>query len=146
MYNRGEKICRKWAENNKWNSANVEKCNDTSCSSMSWDKDSSSQESNTFRSSAANDSATIQPQQFDSTKYVCLGRIIIIKVYSHQLHADLMVKNVGGNPYPNSFVVSANQIADNAAVQAHLLGQRHYTNVNEYKICTCSPFSPRWSF
>jgi hypothetical protein len=62
--------------------------------------------------------------------YDCLGCIIIIKVYLHQVHADLTMKGTGKNPCPNTFVVSANQIAGNAAVQAHMLGGRQDTTEN----------------
>jgi hypothetical protein len=54
----------------------------------------------------------------------------MIKVYLHQVHADLTMKGTGKNPCPNTFVVSANQIAGNAAVQAHMLGGRQDTTEN----------------
>jgi hypothetical protein len=54
----------------------------------------------------------------------------MIKVYLHQLHADLTMKGTGKNLCPNTFVVSANQITDNAAVQAHMLGGRQDTTEN----------------
>jgi hypothetical protein len=60
--------------------------------------------------------------------YDCLGRIIIIiKVFSHQLNPDFSIKRRGESPRPNTFVVSANQIADNAVTQAHKIydDQKH---------------------
>ena len=50
--------------------------------------------------------------------YNCLGRVIIIKVFSDQMNADFTVKMLGKKSSPNIFAVSANQIADNAAMQA----------------------------
>jgi len=57
-----------------------------------------------------------------------------------------MQRQLGIKPSPNTFVVSANQIADNVAEQAHMLGVRHGVNEHGYNLCTYPPFSPRWSF
>jgi hypothetical protein len=54
--------------------------------------------------------------------YDCLGRVIIIKVYSHQLTSDFRITVPGNTPSPNSFSVSANQIADNAASYVYPIG------------------------
>jgi hypothetical protein len=82
--------------------------------------------------------------QFDSTMYDCLGCIITIKVFSHQLNEDFTTKVIGKKPCPNLFVISANQLADNAATQA----QKLYETIDTDDL-TCNfypPFSPRWSF
>jgi hypothetical protein len=50
--------------------------------------------------------------------YDCLGHAIIIEVFSHQLTLNFTVENLGNTPSPNLLVVSANQIAENAASKA----------------------------
>jgi hypothetical protein len=50
--------------------------------------------------------------------YDLLGRVIFIKVFSHQLNNDFTLKDLSKLPSPNMFVASANQHADNAATQA----------------------------
>ncbi len=52
---------------------------------------------------------------FDSSMYNTLGRIITIKVYSHHLNNDSIVKHPMEQPSLNLFVTYANQTADNAA-------------------------------
>jgi len=57
--------------------------------------------------------------QFDSSMYECLGHIIVVKVFSHQLNSELEIINPRKKPHPNMLVTSEDQIADNAATQAH---------------------------
>jgi hypothetical protein len=54
---------------------------------------------------------------FDNTMVDALERIIVLKVYAHQLNRDYTVKSLGKQPGPNLFVVSANQHADYAVNQ-----------------------------
>ncbi len=76
--------------------------------------------------------------------YDCLGKIIIVKVFSHQMYSDFEVKNVEKGLSPKTFVVSANQIADNAASMAQQLYKQSV--MREYDLCYYPPFPPRWSF
>ena len=75
--------------------------------------------------------------------YDNLDRIIVIKVYSHQLNADFTIKTLNKHPKPNLFVVSANQFADNAATQARLISRTLANNIDKMSY---PPFSPRWCF
>jgi hypothetical protein len=72
-----------------------------------------------------------------------LDRIIVVKVYSHQLGKDLRIKVHGNHPKPNLFIVSANQHADNAVAQA-----RPILNVVQpnFEHMYYPPFSPQWCF
>jgi hypothetical protein len=76
--------------------------------------------------------------------YDLIGHIIIVKVSSHQLDSNMELENSRRKPWPNLFVMSANQIADNAATQAH--GIYELQASMESDICFYPPFSPRWSF
>jgi hypothetical protein len=81
--------------------------------------------------------------RFDASMLDVLGHAIIIKVFSHKLNKDFAIKHPGNTPSPNLFVVSANQIADNAVAQARSIIQ----NISHAFDCTCyPPFSPRWCF
>lgn len=67
---------------------------------------------------------------FNCTMYDPLGRVIIVKVFSHQMDSKFDMKDSHSTPCPNTFVVSANQITDNAATQA----QEIYADQNLYGI------------
>jgi hypothetical protein len=71
--------------------------------------------------------------------YDLLGPVIVVKVFSHQLNADFTIKNSGKEPKPNLFVVSANQIADNAATQAQRISIGSGSHI---KTIYYPPFSP----
>jgi hypothetical protein len=72
-----------------------------------------------------------------------LDRVIILKVFSHQLNADFSIKNPGKNPSPNMFITSTNQFSDNAVTQARRIIQ---DVPNSYEQLFYPPFSPRWCF
>jgi hypothetical protein len=76
--------------------------------------------------------------------YDLLGHIIIVKVSSHQQDSNMELENSQRKPCPNLFVTSANQIADNAATQAH--GVYELQASMESDICYYPPFSSRCSF
>jgi hypothetical protein len=121
-----------------------EHAHDESDSIASWESDIISLESMSSMSTSPTHSPTTSKNTFDSSMYDCLGRIIVIKVTSHQLHPDFTINSTTKGPIPNMFISSANQIADNAATQAQML----YENQHENLIDTCfyPPFSPRWNF
>jgi len=68
---------------------------------------------------------------------------IVLKVFSHQLTEDFVIKDPGKSPQPNLCVVSANQFADNAATQAKQVIQIEDTN---YEQIFFPAFSFRWCF
>ena len=72
-----------------------------------------------------------------------LDRVIILKVFSHQLNADFSIKSPGKNPSPNMFITSTNQFADNAVTQARKIIK---DVPNSYEQLFYPPFSPRWCF
>jgi len=72
-----------------------------------------------------------------------LGRTIVLKVFSHQLNSDFSIKCQGKRPSPNIFIISANQIADNAAKQANELINM---DCNKHRRIFYPAFSPRWCF
>jgi len=81
--------------------------------------------------------------QFDTTMIDALEKIIIVKVFSHQLNSDFTTKQNGRRPSPNLFITSANQFVDNAAAQARELIDplpSSFENIF-YPI-----FFPRWCF
>ncbi len=80
---------------------------------------------------------------FDSTMIDKLDRVIILKVFSHQLNADFSIKSPGKNPSPNMFITSTNQFADNAVTQARKIIK---DVPNSYEQLFYPPFSPRWCF
>jgi len=89
-------------------------------------EDSDSQSSENDRSSDTDDgdiqNAAKNRYFFDGSMIDILGRIIILKIYSHQLTKDFKVKDQGRQPKPNYFITSANQWADNM--------QRHKQNLS----------------
>jgi hypothetical protein len=143
MYKRGEALCRAWATQKdaieqKGNTDDV-----SIASSHSTNSDSS------LTSSDASLSATPQKPaknryRFDETMLDCLERILIVKVFSHQLNNNYSIKVQGKQPSPNIFSATANQIADNAATQAKKLFQSY--DMTEVDHCAYPPFSQRWSF
>jgi hypothetical protein len=75
--------------------------------------------------------------------YDLLGKIIVVKVFSHQLNKNITPKDTTAPPSLNLFTVSANQHADNAATHAkHIIG----TPPDYYDTLYYPAFSPRWSF
>jgi hypothetical protein len=72
-----------------------------------------------------------------------LEKIIIVKVFSHQLNADFSIKHPGQPPSPNLFITSANQFADNAVQQARELITNIPANFDQVFY---PEFSPRWCF
>ena len=73
----------------------------------------------------------------------CHDRVIVVKVYSHQLNNDFTIR-VPGKPCPNLFATSSNQYADNAADQAMKLFKAYDMSTSNQ--CSYPPFSPRWFF
>lgn len=98
-------------------------------------------------SSSASSEIASSPQKkrsyFDSNMVDPLGRIIIIKIYSHQLNKDLTLKIPSKIPSLNLFIVSANQYTDNAASQA---GALIHSLPSTFDRLFYPPFSPRWCF
>jgi hypothetical protein len=79
-----------------------------------------------------------------------IGIHIILKVFSHQLTKNFMVKTHGKHPAPNPFITSGNQYACNAAEQCHKLKPTLPTEAQHqpklaHEICM-APFSPRFAF
>ena len=109
----------------------------------SWDDNSvSSNESNESNSSSGSNISTKKNRyHFDDNMYDNLDRIIIIKVYSHQLNADFTIKTLNKHPKPNLFVVSANQFADNAATQARLISRTLANNIDKMSYLPFSPYA-----
>jgi len=147
LYKKGEEICKIWARvgNNPSNicSHNFSTEHSTEYNSDdSWYTDTCSNDSDSSHSYQA--TVITHKQKFDSTMYDLLGHIIIVKVSSHQLESNMELKHSRRKPCPNLFVTSANQIADNAATQAHGIYELHASM--ESDICYNLPFSPRWSF
>jgi len=82
--------------------------------------------------------------KFDETMFDDLHEILVLKVFSHQLDNSFQIQQHGKHPSPNLFIVSANQIADNAVTQA-----RHIIQMDNDESMDClryPPFSPRWCF
>ena len=144
MYTRGEAICKLWAtppteeanllDSNSYNIPDLDSADDDNCST----------ESEAPKIVSVVPSHSKSRYRFDHTMYDCLTRVILVKVYSHQLTAEFEVKDAGNTPKPNLFVVSANQFADNAASQAVHISRNHdneSTETSHYPI-----FSPRWCF
>ena len=144
LYQRGEAICKKWATLNN-DASSKRNFDDTSVVSLqSWDDDATSSESDTTDTTHPKDTPKNR-YRFDSTMLDCLiDRVIIIKVFSHQLEKNFAVKTPGKTKNPNLYVVSGNQYADNAAGQAKKLFSAYDMCDGQY--CYYPPFSPRWSF
>lgn len=110
-------------------------------------EDSDSQSSENDRSSDTDDgdiqNAAKNRYFFDGSMIDILGRIIILKIYSHQLTKDFKVKDQGRQPKPNYFITSANQWADNAATQAKFIISHPPPHFDQIFY---PPFSPRWCY
>jgi len=147
LYKKGEEICKIWGRdgNNPLNicSHNISTGHTTEYNSDdSWYTYTCSNDSDSSQSYQA--SVVTRKQKFDSTMYDLLGHIIIVKVSSHQQDSNMELENSQRKPCPNLFVTSANQIADNAATQAH--GIYELQASMESDICNYPPFSSRCSF
>jgi hypothetical protein len=136
-------ICKTWAEQHN-NFSNTLEEDDHSSNYDSDDECSCGDEIDELTNNRLIRTATDHQYQFDSSVYDFLQRIIVLKVFSHQMNPDFTIRKIGEKPGPNTFVVSANQIADNAATQA----QKFYEDFGNIEIIQCyyPPFSPRWSF
>jgi hypothetical protein len=125
-YLRGKNICRLWATNwHKVNHVNEDLDDEEQLEyESSWSSTSSFSLSSTCTSydlSPAKEKTKNSRSTFDDSMYDCLGKILIVKVFLHQMHSDFTVKNAEKGPSPNTFVASANQIADNATSMAQQL-------------------------
>jgi hypothetical protein len=149
LYRRGEEMCKTWANlrNESMqpakNDENFGSPNDHVCVAT-YDDTSVS----TSSSSSSNEQANEQDRKkdrsyFDHNMYDTLERILILKVFSHQLNRVFTKKNLSTQPSPNLCVVSANQYTDNAATQAREIIN---TLPREFEAMFYPPFSPRWSF
>jgi hypothetical protein len=114
-YNRGVDVCIIWT--NQYNASEHEHDTYNSDNLASWTEDSGSYFSygSSYESFRNND--TNRKYSFYESTYDLLGRVIIIKVYSHQTKTDFTKNNHTSKLCPNRFAVTANQIADNAATQ-----------------------------
>ncbi len=121
LYTKGEELCRSWAlfshqqtrpppHHPHQNSHNSSTSNDLSSTNSSLSTTSDIQPLTT----TANNTRS----HFNSSMYDLLGKIIVVKVFSHQLNKNFTPKDTTAPPSPNLFTVSANQHADNAATQA----------------------------
>jgi hypothetical protein len=147
LYKRGEEICKFWAKQiqDKLDTFSpFEHTHDETDSITSWESDTVSLESMSSISTNPTHNPTTSKNTFDSSMYDCLGRIIVVKVTSHQLHPDFTISNSTKGPIPCVFILSANQIADNAATQAQMLYENQHENLIDK--CFYPPFSPRWNF
>ena len=143
MYRRGEELCQSWTKQVNTPKPTMFIDDSTADSIEPWDEDDSTVES-TSSMTPTLQAPTKNRYRFDDTMLDCHGRIIVVKVYSHQLNKDFTVKTAGMQPSPNMFVTSSNQYADNAADQAMKIFENY--DMTEYKQCFYPPFSPRWSF
>ena len=144
MYERGEAICKLWATPNAEILNSSESVSYNTSDSNHWDDDNSSMESDATEIANEIPIPKKSRYRFDHTMYDCLTRVILLKVYSHQLTSDFEVKVAGNTPKPNLFVISANQFADNAASQAIKISRKH--NDMSMEISYYPIFSPRWCF
>jgi len=145
LYNHGIEACSLWAmpPMNEGIRSNARRGRprsghqDDTTSDSEYDSQSS-QESNTHAHPSNG-----QRCHFDNTMFDPLERIIIVKVFSHQLNADFNVRDQKKIPSPNQFITSANQFADNAAEQARHMITGLPAN---YEQLFYPAFSPDWCF
>jgi len=145
LYKRGEEICYTWAMNKEHFSDDTEDNQNSQYGDFRRGEDASdiSIKSGTTITSVTEPNDGKNRYIFNTLMYDILGRIIILKVFSHQMNKDFSIKNKGKIPCPNLFVISANQIVDNSAKQApKVLQDTHDT----YEQIFYPAFSPRWSF
>jgi hypothetical protein len=115
-YERGEAICQEWASKKYLNGNETYIDDDTeTLNSDAWSVSTYHEMEDTYLPSSHSQSHSKNRYTFDHSMYDCLERVIILKVFSHQLNSDFTVKTLGEKSKPNIFAVSANQIADNAA-------------------------------
>ena len=134
-YRRGEELCQHWVnlqanQNNIINRGNAE------------DKDHDSTQKNEDEDICS--STGNNRYHFDNTMYDALGRLNIVKVYSHQLDDDSSIKEANKSPAPNMFAATANQIADNAASYAQRLYSSNNNRIPDRSFYL--PFSPDLCF
>jgi hypothetical protein len=145
MYKKGEEICNIWMNQPCGNTSYNQVCDTSVSSSLTLNDDSSCSESSCNSDSIIHKTSSNNRNKiFDSSMCDFLDRIIIIKVSSHQVTADFTVENIRRQPCPNLFVVSANQIADNAVTLAqNMFKDWEWKDLNH---CVYPPFSPKWCF
>ncbi len=145
LYKRGGEICYTWAMSKEHFSDDTEDNQNSQYGDFRREEDASdiSIKSGTTITSVTEPNDGKNRYIFNTLMYDILGRIIILKVFSHQMNKDFSIKNKGKIPCPNLFVISANQIVDNSAKQApKVLQDTHDT----YEQIFYPAFSPRWSF
>jgi len=144
MYRRGEQVCKIWAKQNKPSNQPLSPQEESGAHTH----DDESRTTVTDKTREENLGCKNNNRcRFDQSMCDILGRIIILKVFSHQLQPDFTVTVPGSIPAPNMFIVSANQIADNAASQAY----QSYTTggigvIDHGSHLHYPPFSPKWCF
>jgi hypothetical protein len=145
LYARGEEICKLWAAQDTAPIMNSNDEDDNSVSSLpSWTDEIIDDNIDTPALDTNSMMTGKNRHRFDPTMYDCLERLILLKVYSHQLTSEFEIKDAGKIPKPNLFVVSANQFADNAASQAIRISNTFENADTDFSFYP--PFSPRWCF
>jgi hypothetical protein len=129
-YKRGEAVCKKWAEQKHVTATNHHIDDNNDISLASWDDDASSIDSISVENTTPQ-AITKNRFRFDDTMLDCHDRIIVVKVYSHQLNKDFTIRVPGKEPSPNMFAISSNQYADNAADQAMKLFKSYDMSNND---------------
>jgi hypothetical protein len=146
LYKKGEKLCKLWDDQNM-----SRKHEEDNHNIKDDDTYSSSSSSNTLDSAKTRDhitnaiTADARRYHFDCSMFDQVGRITIMKVFSHQLNSDLTIRNPNGTPSSNLFAATANQIADNIATSALCFYASH--QIPEMDDCFFyPPFAPEWCF
>eukprot|EP00590_Aulacoseira_subarctica_P005294 CAMPEP_0172416722 /NCGR_PEP_ID=MMETSP1064-20121228/3216_1 /TAXON_ID=202472 /ORGANISM="Aulacoseira subarctica , Strain CCAP 1002/5" /LENGTH=1681 /DNA_ID=CAMNT_0013154579 /DNA_START=343 /DNA_END=5384 /DNA_ORIENTATION=- len=146
LYQRGERVCKIWADANASSKPPTMEACDTENESHDTDSVTTLEDDNA--SLDPNDCAKTRKKEsrftFNHSMYDLLNGTIVMKVYSHQLNKDFQVSLAGKSPQPNMFVASANQIVDNTAEQIRHLSKNSYKM--EWDKISYPPFSPKWSF
>jgi L-lactate utilization protein LutC len=144
---KGEEVCRSWASNGKDTCKRMEReLNQQTyfMEALEDDDTYSSEMSHTTKLSAITVPVSEKNRyRFDSSMVDLLGCVIILKVFSHQLNGDFSIKTIGKQPNLNLFVISANQIVDNATKQA---AQILKSTRDDYEQIYYPVLSPRWCF
>jgi hypothetical protein len=140
LFNNGLESCIKWASSHRSTSGTTRNHSNISLNEE--------QDSDSTSDASSHNSWVIHTgkdrYKFDGSMFDNLHETIVLKLYSHQLNETFQVIQHGKRPSPNLFIMSANQIADNAATQA-----RHIIQINNEEHVEClryPPFSPRWCF
>jgi hypothetical protein len=93
MYKQGETICKLWADQKSSITTTTTTYDDnSSTSSTSRDDKAPSSASDLSNTEDYTKPLPKNHYQFDSIMYDCLGHIITIKVFSHQLNSEFTVK------------------------------------------------------